>query len=206
VPSGLGRFKNDVLDVAEKRQFKRNIEGLARLSLFNLTPHQVNRIIDDSTLLKQVATNPYSLYEEYVSDDDDLDTPQLQDEPIDLYRIDIGMIPDRKFVTRHRKLQSLAEDSPEPIRSVYINYLTRVGQYGHCYDHTGHMIDEVKENPLVYKNDKGSIDEDGLTTLDSDYKAHFMEKLHIVRGEGVDFERDQGGRTESQDCCRSATK
>jgi exodeoxyribonuclease V alpha subunit len=187
VPSGLSRLKNDVLDLGEKRLFKRSIEGLARLCLFNLTPHQVNRIIDDPTLLKQVATNPYALYEEYVSDDDDLDAPQLMDEPIDLYKIDIGMIPDRKYVERHRKLQFLAEDSPERIRAVYINYLTRLGQQGHCYDHTGNMINEVKDNPLIYKNDKVSIDEGALTVLDSDYKAHFMEKLHIVRGEGADF-------------------
>ena len=52
----------------------------------------------------------------------------MQDEPIDVYKVDVGMIPDKRFVKRHRNLQALAEDSPQRIRSVYINYLERIGQ------------------------------------------------------------------------------
>ena len=116
-----------------------------------------------------------------------MDIPQLQDEPIDVYKVDVGMIPDRRFVKRHRKLQAVAEDSPQRIRSVYINYLEQIGHQGHCYDQTYHMIEEVKEHPLIYKLDGVAIDEQALIDLDSNYKSHFIEKLHMTRGEGVDF-------------------
>ena len=45
----------------------------------------------------------------------------------------------------------------------------------------------MKEHPLIYKLDKVVIDEPALIDLDSDYRSHFIEKLHITRGEGVDF-------------------
>jgi exodeoxyribonuclease V alpha subunit len=127
------------------------------------------------------------LYEEYSPEDDDLDVPQLPDEPIDLYKIDVGMIPDRCFVKRHRGLQSLAEDSAQRIRSVYLNYLERIGQQGHCYDHTSHLVAVVKEHPLIYKTDGIKIDESALTDLEVDYRIHLIEKLDIVRGDGTDF-------------------
>jgi exodeoxyribonuclease V alpha subunit len=187
IPGELEDFEDDLLDLVENRLFKKNLAGLARLSLLNLTSHQVTRIIEQTDILKEVAKNPYVLYEEYIADEDDLDIPQLQDEPIDVYKVDVGMIPDRRFVKRHRDLQDLAEDSPQRIRSVYLNYLERIGQQGHCYDHTHHLIEDVKEHPLIYKLDKVSIDEQALTDLDSDYKSHFIEKLHIMRGEGLDF-------------------
>lgn len=187
IPGELDDFGDDLLDLAESRVFKKNLAGLARLSLFSLTEHQIRRIIEQGQLLKEIAVNPYALYEEYVPEEDNLDIPQMQDEPIDVYKVDVGMIPDRRFVKRHRGLQDLAEDSPQRIRSVYINYLERIGGQGHCYDHVHHLIEEVKEHPLIYKLDHVTIDEQALIELDSDYKSHFIEKLHIKRGEGVDF-------------------
>lgn len=187
IPGDLEDFEDDLIDLAENRLFKKNIAGLARLSLFNLTQHQVKRIIEQRDLLKGVAVNPYALYEEYIHEEDDLDVPQMQDEPIDVYKVDVGMIPDKRFVKRHRNLQALPEDSPQRIRSVYINYLERIGQQGHCYDQTHRLIEEVKGHPLIYKLDRVTIDEQALIDLDSDYRSHFIEKLHIARGQGVDF-------------------
>jgi hypothetical protein len=187
IPEALEDFEDDILEVAEKRLFKKNVEGLSRLALFTLTQQQVGRIIEQAGLLKEVATNPYALYEEYTPAEDDLDIPQMQDEPIDVFKVDVGMIPDRRFVKRHRKLQNLAEDSPQRIRSVYINYLEQIGQQGHCYDQTHNMVKEVKEHPLVYKMDNVTIDEAALVNLESDYKSHFIEKLQIFNGDGIDF-------------------
>lgn len=187
IPGELDDFEDDLADLSNNRIFRKNIAGIARLCLFHLTQYQVGRIINEGHLLKEIADNPYVLYEEYVAEEDDLDIPELQDEPIDVYKVDVGMIPDRRFVKRHRDLQDLAEDSPQRIRSVYINYLERIRGQGHCYDHTCHLIEEVKEHPLIYKLDKVTIDEQALIDLDSDYKSHFIEKLHITRGDSVDF-------------------
>ncbi|MRS02376.1 DUF2075 domain-containing protein, partial [bacterium] len=187
IPEELEEFEDDLLDLAGIRLFKKNISGLAKLSLFNLTQFQVSRIIEAGDLLKEIAVNPYALYEEYVPEEDDLDIPQMQDEPVDVYKIDIGMIPDRRFVKRHRKIQDLVEDSPQRIRSVYIEQLELIGQQGHCYDQTHNLITAVKEHPLIYKMDKVVIDEQALIDLASDYKSHFIEKLHITKGNGIDF-------------------
>jgi exodeoxyribonuclease V alpha subunit len=187
IPKQLKDFDDELLDLAENRLFKKNIAGLASLSLFNLTQHQVGRVIDQPGQLKEIEINPYALYEEYIAEEDDLDTSQMQDEPIDVYKLDVGMIPDRRFVKRHRNLQSLSEDSPQRIRSVYINYLKRIGQQGHCYDTTSHMIEEIKEYPLIYKMEGANIDEQALISLEGDYKSHFIEKLQITHDEGVDF-------------------
>ena len=88
------------------------------------------------------------------------------------------MIPDRKFVKRHRNLQNLGEDSPERIRSVIINYLGLTGEEGHCYDNISNILQNIKDHPLLYKNDI-SIDEAGIIGLDHDYRSHFLEKLFI---------------------------
>lgn len=128
IPEELEEFEDDLLDLVENRLFKKNISALARLSLFNLTQQQVNRIIEQTGMLKEIALNPYALYEGYIPSEDNLDVSQMQDEPIDVYKVDVGMIPDKRFVKRHRNLQALAEDSPQRIRSVYINYLERIGQ------------------------------------------------------------------------------
>jgi len=187
IPKELDDFEDDLLDLAEKRLFKKNIAGLAKLALFNLTQYQVSRIIEKAYLLKEIETNPYALFEEYLPDEDDLDIPQMQDEPIDVYKVDVGMIADKRYVKRHRKLQNLAEDSPQRIRSVYIEHLEVVGQQGHCYDQTHNLIKAVKEHPLIYKIENVAIDEQALIDLDSDYKSHFIEKLHITNGDGIDY-------------------
>lgn len=187
IPSELEEFRDELQDLAEIRLFKKNKKGLARLSLFNLTSYQVDRIVNDPNLLQEVSRNPYVLYEEYIATENDLDIPTLQDEQIDIYKLDVGMIPDRRYVKRHRNLQNLTEDSPQRIRSVFINYLKRIGTSGHCYDLIRNLIHHIKENPLIYKLDGVRIDEHGLVNLDSDYKSHFVEKLQILQKDDVSY-------------------
>ena len=178
VPVELSEYEDDLLDLTEKRLFKSNYKALLKLSLFNLTQNQIDRIIKNKKLLGEIEENPYALYEEYKTEEDDLDKPEIQDEPIDVYKIDVGIIPDKNYVNRHRKIQNLVEDSPERIRSVIINYLRVIGQQGHCYDNTQNILEEIRENPLIYKNDI-KIDEEEIIHLSSDYKSHFIEKLDI---------------------------
>lgn len=182
IPESLEDIEDDLLDLIDQRLFKKHIKSLAVLALYNLTDYQVRKLISNQELLKQLGDNPYALYEEYEADENDLDEFLLQDEPIDVYKIDVAIIPDRKYVKRHRQLQNLGEDSPKRIRSVIINYLWTIGEQGHCYDHSYNIINEIKENPLVYKNNI-NIDEQGILDLDTDYKSHFIEKLHIIKGD-----------------------
>jgi exodeoxyribonuclease V alpha subunit len=181
IPKELKKYSDEIDDLIGERTFKKYYQSLIKLSLINLTAQQIEKIMDDKNLLETIKNNPYVLYEDYYADENDLDEPDLVDEPIDLYKIDVGIIPDRKFVKRHREIQNLREDSPERTRSVIINYLNRIKEYGHCYDSDDNIIQEIKENPLIYKNDKVEVDEESIKSLDDDYKSHFIEKLHITK-------------------------
>ena len=188
VPKALEPHEDALLDLAEMRGFKNNLAALVKLSLFNLTAHQIGKIIDDPALMKGLAENPYILFEEYEPDDDAyLDEPDLMDEPIDLYKVDVGMIPDRKFVQRHRAIQNLSEDCPQRIRAVIADYLTRIGRSGgHCFDHVANVLDDAEEHPLIYKNEI-RIDRAAIVNLQQDYKSHFIEKLAIVPQDGTTY-------------------
>lgn len=178
IPNELKVFEDDLKDITESRIFKKYFKSLAKLSLFVLTEHQIEKILLDKKLLKELETNPYALYEEYIPDEDDLDIPDMQDEPIDVFKVDMGMIPDKKYTERHRRLQSLKEDSPERIRSVIINYLWNIGIYGHCYDSAQEVLKDLYEHPLIFKNNI-ELDDEALLNLDDDFKSHFIQKLHI---------------------------
>lgn len=178
IPEELGEHEDDLLDLAENRIFKKYAASLAKLSLFLLTEHQIEKIIEDKELLKELEANPYALYEEYTADEDDLDIPDMQDEPIDVFKVDMGMIPDKKYIDRHRALQNLREDSPERVRSVIINYLWSLEANGHCFDSAQEVLKDLYEHPLIYKNNI-QLDDEALLNLDADYKTNFIQKLHI---------------------------
>jgi hypothetical protein len=175
----LNEFEDALSDLPENRVFKKHLRSFAKLSLFILTSQQVEKIIDNKNLLKEIEANPYALYEEYKADEDDLDIPDMQDESIDVFKVDMGMIPDKKYVKRHKELQNLREDSPERVRSVIINYLWAIGDSGHCYDSAREVLKDLYNHPLIYKNDI-KLDDEALLNLDDDYKSHFIKKLHIT--------------------------
>ena len=186
IPKKLKRFEDVFYELSGNRRFRKYYKSLAKLSLFVLTKQQIKKIIKDKPLLARVEANPYVLYEEYIPDEDDLDVPDMQDEPIDVFKIDMGMIPDRKYIRRHRGLQNLGEDSPERVRSVIINYLWQIGNNGHCYDSDKEVIKDLYEHPLIYKNNI-ELDDEALLNLDEDYKSHFIEKLQIREDSGTKF-------------------
>ncbi len=188
VPESLEAHEDALLELAETRAFKKNLDALVKLSLFQLTDYQISKILENAKLLKTVQVNPYVLYEDYWADADAyLDDPNLIDEPIDLYKVDIGMIPDRKFVKRHRELQNIKEDSPERIRAAITNYLTFIGQNsGHCYDHIENVLNDVEEYPLIYRNEV-QFDRQAIIDLEDDYKSHFVETLHLARQPSTTF-------------------
>lgn len=178
IPEELSTFEDDLMEINSNRQFRKHYMSFAKLALFVLNENQVKKIISDKELLKEIESNPYTLFEEYIEDEDDLDIPDMQDEPIDVFKIDMGMIPDRKYVERHRKLQNLVEDSPERVRSVVINYLKSIGNSGHCYDTVESILKDLYEHPLIYKNEI-NLDDEAILQLEDDYRNHFIQKLFI---------------------------
>ena len=167
-----------LLELATEQIFMRRVETLKTLALFNLTQNQIDKIIDNG-LFNELAQNPYILYEKYVAGENDLDEPDLQDEGIDIFKIDIALIPDARFVIKDKKLQKIQADSPERLRAVIIDYLYRIGKNkGDCYDSIDNILEELREYPLFYRNNI-RIDEEGIIALEDDYREHFEERLVI---------------------------
>lgn len=182
IPKELNNYADDFDDLLGKPEFKRHYKAFLKLSLFNLTEHQIKRIITEyhKEIIKGLENNPYLIYEYYEPDPpkNELDIPDLVDEPIDVYKIDVGMIPDSRFVKRHRKIQNIRESSPERIRSLIIEYLWSLEGSGHTYDNLRSIIKNIKEHPLIFHT-QASIDENGILDLEDVYKSHFQERLHI---------------------------
>ena len=65
VPKELKENESDLVDLVEKRVFKKNCKSLLKLGLFNLTQYQIDKIINDDNLLSGLDANPYILYEDY---------------------------------------------------------------------------------------------------------------------------------------------
>jgi ATP-dependent exoDNAse (exonuclease V) alpha subunit len=186
LPDELEDYEDDIDDLMGAPQFKRHLRAYLKLSLFNLTDHQIKRIITHyhDSIITRLEENTYLIYEYYEPDSpkDELDMPDLIDEPIDVYKIDIGMIPDSRFVKRHRKIQNIHESSPERIRSLMIEYLWGLEGHGHTYDNLQNIIRNLKEYPLIFHTE-ASIDGKGILDMEEEYKNHFQERLHIVISE-----------------------
>lgn len=178
----LDEYEDEIDDLIRLPQFKRNFKAYLKLSLFNLTEFQIKRIITsyNDTIIAGLENNPYLIYEYYdpAPPTDELDIPDLVDEPIDVYKIDIGMIPDSRFLKRHRKIQNISESAPERIRSLMIEYLWSLEGSGHTYDNLRNIIKNINEYPLIYHMES-SIDENGILDMEDEYRSHFQERLHI---------------------------
>ena len=182
LPAELAAHEDELDDLFAVPQFKRKYRAYLRLALINLTPRQIERIIDcyDNTIIAGLEENPYLIYEYYEPDppEDELDIADLVDEPIDVYKIDVGMIPDTRFVTRHRKTQNLHESSPERIRSLVIEHLWSLEGHGHVYDNLRNILESIRGYPLIYQT-QANIDENGILDLEQEYLSHFRERLQI---------------------------
>ena len=181
-PQELEDYEDDLENLIGNPEFKRNFKSYIKLTLFNLTSHQIKRIIEQyhATIVKGLEFNPYLIYEYYIPQPpaNELDVPDLIDEPIDVYKLDVGLIPDSRFMKRHRKIQNIRESSPERVRSIMIEYLWSLEGAGHTYENLRTIITQLKEHPLIFHTE-ASIDENGIHDMEDIYKSHFQERLHI---------------------------
>jgi exodeoxyribonuclease V alpha subunit len=191
IPTFLMAFTRDINQLRRNiRQHTATVDLLKKLSLFLLKKKQLDNIIgknQDSFANvvepKDIVRNPYVLCEEYLCEltADDLDKEEIADDPIDLFKIDIGMFPER-FIKDNAELQDLAPGGPERLRAVIIDYLYDVGeQQGHCFVALEEVHDNILSNPLFYKREY-KLNKDQLLT--QSYLSHFNEKLKVIPNEG----------------------
>ncbi|MBZ5529573.1 MAG: ATP-dependent RecD-like DNA helicase [Acidobacteriia bacterium] len=188
VSSEIEILRNNISDYID------DINLLKKLSLFELTPHQLKRIIfqTDNPFKKpidkeEIVQNPYLLAENYVSEEQDLDDPRILDDIIDVFKIDIGMFPDRKYVKQgNEKLQNLTHKSPERLRAIIVDYLHNIGEDGDCYSPLDNAYDFVLKYPLFYREEL-NINKLDLASESSRYHDHFKERLEIIENKGAFF-------------------
>ena len=199
----LKEHKNTIRDARAGLEDNRHlVPVLRKLSLFALTPRQVARIIypdDDgppafggrSIRAADIAENPYLLAESYRASTDqesesraDLDREQRTDGPIDYFTIDIGMFPDRRYVTRNNEIQNLTVAGPQRLRAFALEALNRNEAFGHSFAPLSVLIEEAKTHPLFYR-DRIALSEDQF--LSEQHISHFRQRLHVQDLDGKRF-------------------
>jgi hypothetical protein len=167
---------------------------LKKLSIFELTAYQLKRILyqTDNPFKKPISSraiveNPYLLAENYVSEEQDLDDPRMLDDTIDVFKVDIGMFPDRNYIKHtNSKLQNLTHRSPERLRAIIVDYLKKIGEEGDCYAPLNEVYESVLTVPLFYKEEL-NINQLDLASESSRYHDHFKERVKIVPNKGEFF-------------------
>lgn len=187
VPEELEEYEDDLLEFFEQTVVSNNIEVLKMLGYIQLTQYQLTRILKNIRSYRELITNPYVLCEDYIADDISLDRIEELDEPIDIFKIDIAMIPDRKYMKRDKSDPKMKADSPERLRTVIVNHLYHIGETrGDCYEADYTLIEMIKQYPLFYKTGI-QIDEDAILQLDKPYRQHFLTRLYMNKKEGITY-------------------
>lgn len=126
------------------------------------------------------------LCEEYIhSKKINLDDIELSDGPMSIFKIDIGMFPDSKYLSRNIELQDLPPTSPKRLRAIIIDHLQSIGQYGNCYSEIDEIYKSIMQYPLFYKKEL-TLDKNTLVD-DRDYLDHFNERIKIIQNKAQSF-------------------
>jgi len=193
IPPYLKTYEFYILALRKNITQHSSIIGLLKkLTLFTIKQKQIKNIVLQNKTsfprgldLKEAAVNPYLLCEEYRHQisDEDLDNEEMEDGPIDLFKIDIGMFPGKplKF---NPALQDIAPAGPERLRAIIINYLYSIGLDGHCYSDIDDIYKNILDYPLFYKRD---IVVSKTQLLEEAYREHFNKRLDILEHSGEHF-------------------
>lgn len=185
LPACLSEFEDEFYELRRNWvQHSSSADLLKKLSLFGFKKKQLDNIVQRNkesftkeVTTKEIVSNPYVLCEEYRFElkQEDLDEEVIEDGYIDLFRIDIGMFPE-KFIKGNPKLQNLASGGPERLRAIIIGYLYSLGEQGDCFSVLEDVYESTLSNPLFYKRDLKLI-KDQL--LSEPYLLHFRKKLTL---------------------------
>jgi len=163
-----------------------------RLAAFSLTRIQFDRIVQKQGMrrsLKEVADNPYLIYEEYEQGpltEDPLSGDKI-DGQIDLFRIDVGLFPHVRFLRRNPLLHTIRTSDFRRLRAVVIAALSKSKEAGHCFDEAYRLHEAIKEYPLFYHGDSEYSVDVEFRDLPPEHKRHFQEKLVTRAEEGTTY-------------------
>lgn len=197
IPESIAEWTDEIEIVRNSLRDRKGMSDiLKKLSLFSLTFKQIKRILtpDDykqppfggSPLsFDELCDNPYLLCERYIAETKEYEDPEDNDNAIDVFAIDIGMFPDRRYQTkRDRQLQNLTPFGKERIRALATDLLKQKKRQGHSYLSLEQIFEAIKTYPLFYKEKLG-LSKQSLSQ--EPYTAHFSERFSLVERENETF-------------------
>jgi exodeoxyribonuclease V alpha subunit len=161
-----------------------SIDGteLLRLASLNITCNQFSRIINKLGIrhnLAKTCKNPYLLYEEYEPGEitEDSHTGETIDGPIDLYKIDLALIPLAKYQQRIEGFHIFTESDCKRLRAVIVDILRSRESEGDCFLDVGQISKIAEGYPLFFKGSTPYMIEDFIKNPKDFVDAFFQEKL-----------------------------
>ena len=182
----LGDVFEDAFEELSENDFFDWLPSCSILSLINLSQNQVNNIIGNNDLLSELSHNPYILFEKYKPAEDDLDAEMITDEAIDFYRIDIALLPDRKFQKKVPIQKQFKESSPVRLRALVRDHLMLRAEMGDTYVSSYSAEREISKHPLLGK-DKSNIPSGTIELPTDDIKSSFLPAIKTVSLESENF-------------------
>ena len=164
-------------------------KNMLRLASLNLTTHQFARITSmEGTRhgLAKIAENPYLLFEDY-EPGKELEAPlsgEKIDGPIDLFKIDIALLPLAKYQRRIKHIHNLRATDHRRLRAVVADILQNRESRGDCFLEAKEIIQEAESYPLFYKMDTPYSVDRHLREPNEEAEQHFRKKLVVRRVHG----------------------
>lgn len=175
-----------IFDLSEGIEaMKLKIDEFLKLALIDLLPAQFEKIIegdkDGEITARSILNNPFLLYELYREEEwkDDPVRGETVWGPVDLFKIDIALYPDRKYLTKIRDLQNLSESDDRRIRAIIIQHLENLENQGHCFDRDDQIMEKLTNYPLFYKSEY-RLPSDLLGRINESLK-HFLEEKLVIK-------------------------
>jgi len=157
---------------------KRNLDKIRLLSQFDLTIPQFENIKEDILSrvgLDELKSNPYLLFEKYSYDKVYTWDINKSDYGIDLYHIDIALIPDIKYTEWSTEYSA---QSPQRIRALIVKILNdTASQNGDSCLARSDVLKQIEDYPLYYINERFRLNEG--TLIDYEKESLFTERFVI---------------------------
>ena len=164
-------------------------KNVLRLASLNLTTHQFARIIRKEEIrysLAEIAENPYLLFE-YYEPSEQLEAPlsgEKVDGPIDLFKIDIALLPLARYQSRNQHLHDLRATDHRRLRAVVTEILKDSENSGDCFLDVEEIIQKAESYSLFYKADTLYTVDRHLKEPNAEAEHHFRQELVVRRVDG----------------------
>ncbi len=152
------------------------------LSQFDFSINQFENVrqLTESVGLQEMKRNPYLIFEKYnfETKDDPKGNVDKSDYGIDVFQIDLALIPDLDYVNWPRLFKS---DSPERLRALITEIMSENAEKGNTFLTRGDLLEELKNYPLFYTFKELEIGPVKLAKYEM--QPMFREKFYIENRE-----------------------